>query len=42
MKRLMIADGSDIVRKVGKKILSELGYQVTEAASGREALSRPR
>lgn len=40
MKRLMIADGSDIVRKVGKKILSELGYQVTEAASGREALSR--
>ncbi len=23
MKRLMIADGSDIVRKVGKKILSE-------------------
>jgi two-component system chemotaxis response regulator CheY len=40
MKRLMIADGSDIVRKVGKKILSELGYQVSEAGSGREALSR--
>lgn len=40
MKRLMIADGSDIVRKVGKKILSELGYEVSEAASGREALVR--
>lgn len=40
MKRLMIADGSDIVRKVGKKILSELGYQVMEASSGREALVR--
>ncbi len=24
MQRLMIADGSDVVRKVGKRILSEL------------------
>ncbi|KPF46407.1 response regulator [Rhizobium sp. G187] len=40
MKRLMIADGSDIVRKVGRKILTELGFDVTEASSGRDALGR--
>nr|WP_299506052.1 response regulator [uncultured Rhizobium sp.] len=40
MQRLMIADGSDIVRKVGKKILSELGFDISEAGSGREALAR--
>lgn len=40
MRRLMIADGSDIVRKVGKKILSEIGFLVTEASSAREALQR--
>lgn len=38
MKRMMIADGSDIVRKVGRKILTELGFDVVEAASGREGL----
>ncbi len=40
MQRLMIADGSDIVRKVGKKILSEIGFLVLEAATAREALQR--
>ncbi len=40
MQRLMIADGSDVVRKVGKKILSELGFLVSEGASAREALLR--
>ncbi|TPP11860.1 response regulator [Rhizobium glycinendophyticum] len=39
MKRLMIADGSDVVRKVGRKILAELGFQVADASSGREALA---
>ncbi len=34
----MIADSSDIVRKVGRKILSELDYEVIEAASARDAL----
>lgn len=38
MKRLMIADSSDVVRKVAHKILSELGYKVSEASSAREAL----
>lgn len=40
MQRLMIADGSDIVRKVGKRILSELGFLVAEAGSAHEALTR--
>ncbi|OLP44793.1 response regulator [Rhizobium oryziradicis] len=39
MKRLMIADSSDVVRKVAHKILSELGYEVSEASSAREALT---
>lgn len=40
MQRLMIADGSDVVRKVGKRILSELGFLVAEAGSAQEAISR--
>jgi two-component system, chemotaxis family, chemotaxis protein CheY len=40
MQRLMIADSSDIVRKVGKRILSELGFVVVEAATDREAIAR--
>jgi len=40
MQRLMIADSSDIVRKVGKRILSELGFLVAEAGSAREAIMR--
>lgn len=39
MQRLMIADESDIVRKVGKRILSELGFLVAEAGSMREAIT---
>lgn len=39
MQRLMIADNSDVVRKVGKRILSELGFLVTEAATAAEALN---
>ncbi|WP_117191929.1 response regulator [Rhizobium terrae] len=42
MQRLMIADGSDIVRKVGKRILSELGFLVAEAGSAQEAITRCR
>lgn len=37
-KRLIIAEKSDVVRKVADKILSELGYQVVEAVNAREAL----
>ncbi|HEV7434555.1 MAG TPA: response regulator [Pseudorhizobium sp.] len=40
MQRLMIADGSDVVRKVGKRILAELGFLVAEAASSEEAFGR--
>lgn len=40
MQRLMIADGSDIVRTVGKRILSELGFLVVEAGTAREAVTR--
>jgi two-component system chemotaxis response regulator CheY len=40
MQRLMIIDSSDIVRRVGKRILSELGFQVVEAENAREAVMR--
>lgn len=40
MQRLMIVDGSDIVRKVGKRILSELGFLVAEAETASEAILR--
>lgn len=40
MQRLMIADGSDVVRKVGKRILTELGFVVVEAGTATEAMSR--
>ncbi|MFC3074712.1 response regulator [Shinella pollutisoli] len=40
MQRLMIADGSDVVRKVGKRILSGLDFLVLEASSALEALAR--
>lgn len=39
MQQLMIADSSDIVRKVGRKILTELKYDIVEASSAREALT---
>lgn len=40
MQRLMIADTSDVVRKVGKRILSELGFVVVEAGTDREGIRR--
>ena len=39
MQRMMIADSSDIVRKVGKRILSEIGFLVSEAGTAQEALT---
>jgi two-component system chemotaxis response regulator CheY len=38
MQKFMITDTSDVVRKVGKRILSELDFSVSEAASAGEAL----
>ena len=40
MQRLMIADDSDVVRKVGKRILSGMNFLVSEASNGLEALGR--
>jgi two-component system chemotaxis response regulator CheY len=36
----MITDSSDVVRKVGKRILSELDFLVSEASNASEALQR--
>lgn len=38
MQRFMITDTSDVVRKVGRRILSELDFLVSEASNVREAL----
>lgn len=38
MQRLMIADDSAVIRKVGKRILAGLDFMVAEAASADEAL----
>lgn len=38
MQRFMITDTSDVVRKVGRRILSELDFLVSEASNAREAL----
>lgn len=40
MQRLMIADSSDIVRTVAKRILSEMDFLVVEASGEREAFMR--
>jgi two-component system, chemotaxis family, chemotaxis protein CheY len=36
MKRCLIVDDSDVVRKVASAILSAIGYEVIEASNGRE------
>lgn len=38
MHRLMIADTSDVVRKVARRILSELGFTVIDVADAQDAL----
>jgi len=38
MQRLMIADDSAVIRKVGRRILAGLDFMVAEAASSDEAL----
>ena len=42
MQRMMIADSSDIVRTVGKRILTELSFLVVEASNSLEAVTRCR
>jgi two-component system chemotaxis response regulator CheY len=36
MKRCLIVDDSDVVRKVASALLSAIGYEIIEAANGRE------
>jgi two-component system chemotaxis response regulator CheY len=37
MKRCLIVDDSEVVRKVASQILSAMGYEIIEAGDGREA-----
>lgn len=40
MKHCMVVDDSDVIRKVARTFLERLGYTVSEAATGEEALSQ--
>jgi two-component system chemotaxis response regulator CheY len=39
MQRFIVADTSDVVRKVAKRILTELGFVVAEAGDAHEAMA---
>ena len=39
-RQCLIVDDSRVVRKVSRRIVESLGYQVTEAENGEEALAR--
>jgi two-component system chemotaxis response regulator CheY len=38
MKRCLIIDDSSVIRKVARRILEGFGFEITEAADGRQAL----
>lgn len=40
MKVFMIADDSPVIRKVGRRIVEDLGFVVVEASNGEEALAK--
>lgn len=40
MKMCLVVDDSSVIRKVAKYILASLGYEVVEAESGKDALSK--
>jgi two-component system chemotaxis response regulator CheY len=40
VRQCLIVDDSRMIRKVSRQIVESLGYQVTEAEDGREALAR--
>ena len=40
VRHCLLVDDSRVIRKVAHRIISELGYQVTEAENGEEALAR--
>ena len=39
MKSCLVVDDSKVIRKVARRILEELSFQVVEAADGQEAIS---
>jgi two-component system, chemotaxis family, chemotaxis protein CheY len=39
MQRIIVADTSDVVRKVAKRILTELGFLVVEAGDAQQAIA---
>jgi two-component system chemotaxis response regulator CheY len=38
MKRCLVVDDSDVIRRVARRILESLGFQIQEAENGQEAL----
>lgn len=40
MKHCMVVDDSDVIRRVARAFLERMGYMVTEAENGDEALKR--
>jgi two-component system, chemotaxis family, chemotaxis protein CheY len=40
MKRCLVVDDSDVIRRVARRILESLGFQIEEAENGQEALKR--
>lgn len=41
-KHILVVDDSEVIRRVAASLLVRLGYDVTEAANGQEALERCR
>ena len=42
MKTCLVVDDSKVIRKVARRILEELGFQVVEAVDGQDALDKSR
>lgn len=42
MKRCLIVDDSSVIRKIARRILESMGYEIAEAENGKEALDRCR
>jgi two-component system chemotaxis response regulator CheY len=40
IKRCLVVDDSPVIRRIARRILESLGYEVTEAADGMEAFDR--
>ena len=38
MKTCLVVDDSSVVRKIGRRILEEMGFEITEAEDGEQAL----